>query len=283
MTKDTAEQNAPQALTGKTAVYCILGNPVAHSMSPLMHNTAFKRLGLNAVYVPFQVENLANAVSGLSALGIKGASVTIPFKETIMQFIDEIDDTARKIGAVNTLLCHRTGIAGTNTDWVGAHRSLEPLLAIKGHTFVVIGAGGAARAVLFCIMSHGGSAIVVNRTENKGRALAAEFHAGFAPLVDIDRVDGDCLINTTPIGMHPKDTQMPVPKGVLARYRAVADVIYHPLKTMLVKEAEAAGCRVATGLDMFVYQGASQFEMWTGKQAPIEAMKTAVVDRLRNG
>jgi len=283
MSKDTAEGSSRHVLTGETAVYCILGNPVAHSMSPLMHNTAFGRLGLNAVYVPFQVNNLADAVAGLSALGIKGASVTIPFKEAIMELIDEVDDTARKIGAVNTLLCNPKGIRGTNTDWVGALRSLEPLLPIKGHTFVVLGAGGAARAVVFGITSHGGRAVVVNRSEDKGRALAEEFGATFAPLVEIDRLEGDCLINTTPIGMHPKDTQMPVPKDILARYRAVADVIYNPLKTMLVKEAEAAGCRVATGFEMFVYQGVEQFEMWTGKEAPVRAMKTVVFDRLVNG
>lgn len=283
MSKATAKGSSCHVLTGETAVYCILGNPVAHSMSPLMHNTAFGRLGLNAVYVPFQIDNLADAVSGISALGIKGASVTIPFKEAIMELIDEVDDTARKIGAVNTLLCNPKGIRGTNTDWVGALRSLEPLVPIKGHTFVVLGAGGAARAVVFGIMSRGGRAIVVNRSEGRGRDLAEEFGATFAPLADIDRLEGDCLINTTPVGMHPNNSRMPVRKDILARYRAVADVIYNPMKTMLLEEAQALGCRIATGFDMFIYQGVEQFEMWTGKEAPVQAMKKVVFDRLVNG
>lgn len=283
MSKDTTERNTRYLLTGETAVYCIIGNPVAHSMSPLMHNTAFRRLGLNAVYVPFQVHNLADAVAGLAALGVKGASVTIPFKEVIMELVDEVDDTARKIGAVNTLLCNAKGIRGTNTDWIGALRSIESLFPVKGHTFVVLGAGGAARAVVFGITSHGGRAVVVNRSEDKGRALAEEFGATFAPLEKIHGLEADCLINTTPVGMHPKDTQMPVPKDILGGYRAVADVIYNPFKTMLLKEAEAAGCRIATGFDMFVYQGVEQFEMWTGQEAPIEAMKTVVFDRLVKG
>jgi shikimate dehydrogenase len=280
MSKDTTEESPCPVLSGKTAVYCILGNPVAHSMSPLMHNTAFRRLGLDAVYVPFQVNNLADAVAGLSALGIKGASITIPFKEEIMGLIDEVDDTAKKIGAVNTLLFSATGVRGTNTDWVGALRSIETLVPIEGRTFVVLGAGGAARAIVFAITSKGGRAVVVNRSEDKGRALAEEFGASFAPLREIDRLEGDCLVNTTPIGMHPKEGQMPVPKGIPGRYRAVADVIYNPFKTMLLKEAEAAGCSVATGFEMFIYQGVEQFEMWTGKEAPVQAMKTVVFDRL---
>jgi shikimate dehydrogenase len=245
-----------------------------------MHNTAFRLLDLDAIYVPFQVSNLPDAVAGISALGIKGASVTIPFKEEIMGLVDEVDDTAQKIGAVNTLLCSKNGIRGTNTDWLGALRSLEALLPIEGHTFVVLGAGGAARAALYGIVSKGGRAVVVNRSEKKGRALAKEFDASFTPLGKVDRLEGDCLVNTTPIGMHPREDDMPVPKGILGRYRAVADVIYNPLETMLLKEAQAAGCKVTSGFEMFVYQGVEQFEMWTGKDAPVQEMKEVVFDRL---
>jgi shikimate dehydrogenase len=245
-----------------------------------MHNTAFRHLGLNAIYVPFQVNNLADALSGMSALGIKGASVTIPFKEDIMELVDEVDDTAKKIGAVNTLLFNTEGIYGTNTDWIGALRCLETLLPIKGHTFAVLGAGGAARAVLFGITGKGGRAIVVNRSEGKGRALAEEFDASFVTLSEAQRLEGDCLVNTTPIGMHPKEDEIPVPKDVLGRFKAVADVIYNPLKTVLLTTAEKAGCRIATGFEMFVYQGVEQFELWTGLEAPVQEMKDVVYDRL---
>ncbi|NVM57880.1 MAG: chorismate mutase, partial [Desulfobacterales bacterium] len=168
---NSADVRGSCMVTGKTSVYGILGNPVAHSMSPLMHNTAFRLLGIDAIYLPFEVEDLPQALSGMQALRIKGASVTHPFKRQIIGLIHEIDDTAKKIGAVNTLVFAKDSIRGTNTDSVGAVRSLETLLPITGHTFVVVGAGGAARAVVFGITSKGGNAIVVNRTEEKGRAL----------------------------------------------------------------------------------------------------------------
>ena len=270
------------ALTGETSVFCILGNPVAHSMSPPMHNTAFRRLGLNAIYVPFQVTNLDDALLGMKALGIKGASVTIPFKEDIIDLVDDLDGTARKIGAVNTLLFKTEGIYGTNTDWMGALRCLETLLPIEGHTFAVIGAGGAARAVLFGITEKGGRAIVVNRSEEKGRTLAEEFGASFVSLSQVHQLEGDCLVNTTPIGMHPKEDEIPVPQDILGRFKAVADVIYNPLKTTLLTKAEQAACRIASGFEMFVYQGVEQFELWTGLKAPVQDMKDVVYHRLMN-
>ena len=267
-------------LTGSTSVYGILGNPVAHSMSPLMHNAAFALLGIDAIYLPFEVEDLPSAFTGMKALNIKGASVTHPFKEAIIRLIDHIDDTARRIGAVNTLVFGKEGIRGTNTDWVGAVRCLEALLPIKGHTFVLLGAGGAARAVVFGIISNAGKAVVVNRSEKKGRALAEEFDCGFVPFSEIEGVEGDCLVNTTPVGMYPKADEMPAPKSVLSRYKAVADVIYNPLETMLLKEAEAAGCKVASGFEMFVYQGVEQFSTWTGREAPVNEMRDVVYQRL---
>jgi len=269
-------------LGGRTAVYGILGNPVAHSMSPQMHNAAFSFLGIGAIYLPFEVEDLQGAVSGMKALGIKGASVTHPFKTEIFGLIDEIDDTAERIGAVNTLVFEKKQIRGTNTDWLGAVQCLEALLPIAGHRFVVIGAGGAARAVVFGLTRKGGEAIVVGRSEEKGRALAEAFDCAFIPLSEIESAHGDCLINTTPVGMYPKEDEMPVPPHVLGAYKAVADLIYNPLKTKLLREAEAAGCMVASGFEMFVFQGTEQFRIWTGKEPPVELMKNVVLERLKN-
>jgi len=277
---ESGEMGAPFTPTGTTAVYGILGNPVAQSMSPLMHNTAFRLLDIDAVYLPFEVNSLSGALVGLKALNLRGASVTHPFKEEIIELIDDIDDTAKKIGAVNTLAFGKEGIQGTNTDWVGAVRCLETLLPIEGNTFVVLGAGGAARAVVFGITSNGGRAIVVNRSEEKGQDLAQEFDSVFVPLSDIQGVSGDCLVNTTPVGMYPKTDGLPVPRSVLGQYKAVADVVYNPLKTMLLKEAEAAGCLVASGFEMFLYQGAEQFATWTGKKAPVKEMRDVVFARL---
>lgn len=269
-------------LSGSTAVYGILGNPVGQSMSPRMHNAAFRFLGIDAIYVPFEVEDLPGAVAGMKALGIKGASVTHPFKTEIFGLIDEIDETAQRIGAVNTLVFGKEQIRGTNTDWVGAIRCLEALVPIEGHRFVVIGAGGAARAVVFGLTSKGGKAIVAGRSEEKGRALAEEFDCAFVPLSEIEGANGDCLVNTTPVGMHPKEDEMPVPTHLLGKYKAVADVIYNPLKTKLLMEAEAAGCTVASGFEMFVFQGTEQFKIWTGKEPPVELMKHVVLERLQN-
>jgi shikimate dehydrogenase len=245
-----------------------------------MHNAAFKLLGIDAIYLPFEVEDLQGAVPGMKALRIKGASVTHPFKTQIIGLIDEIDDTAGKIGAVNTLVFGKERVRGINTDWVGAVRCLETLLPIEGHKFVVVGAGGAARAVVFGITSKGGKAVVVNRSGEQGRALAEEFNCVFVPLSEIESARGDCLVNTTPVGMYPKEDEIPIPKQVIGTYKAVADVIYNPLKTMLLREAEAAGCMVASGLEMFVYQGTEQFSIWTGREAPVKEMREVVYERL---
>jgi shikimate dehydrogenase len=266
--------------SGSTALYGILGNPVAQSMSPLMHNAAFRLLGIDALYLPFEVEDLSVALAGMKALNIKGASVTHPFKEDIMRLIDDMDDTAKRIGAVNTLTFGKQGIRGTNTDWVGAVRCLETLLSIEGHTFVVLGAGGAARAVVFGITRNGGKAVVVTRSEERGRDLAEEFGSVSVPLSEIHGLSGDCLVNTTPVGMYPRTDEMPVSRNILSQYKAVADVVYNPLKTMLLKEAVAAGCLVASGFEMFVYQGVEQFTTWTKRKAPVKEMRDVVYGRL---
>ncbi|MBW2019373.1 MAG: shikimate dehydrogenase [Deltaproteobacteria bacterium] len=266
--------------SGNTSVYGIMGNPVAHSMSPLMHNAAFRLLGIDAIYLPFEVKDLPSAVAGMRALQIRGASVTHPFKTRVLELIDEIDITAKKVGAVNTLVLEGDSIYGTNTDWAGAVRSIEGLLPIKNNHFVVVGAGGAARAVVYGITRKGGKVTVVNRTRDKGLALAETFDASFAPLVDIVKVSGDCLINTTSVGMYPKVEETPVPQGVLSRYKAVVDIIYNPFKTRLLKEAESAGCMVANGLDMFIFQGVEQFKIWTGEEPPVQQMKDLVVEEL---
>jgi shikimate dehydrogenase/chorismate mutase-like protein len=269
-------------LSGSTSVYGIIGNPVAHSMSPRMHNAAFRLLGIDAVYLPFEVEDLPGALSGMKALGIKGASVTIPFKTEIFGLIDDIDDTAQRIGAVNTLVFGDGRIRGTNTDWIGAVRCLEAMLPVEGHRFVVIGTGGAARAVIYGIVNKRGEAVVVGRSEEKGRALAKEFHCAFIPFSEIDSTHGDCLVNTTPVGMHPEEDKMPVSTRILGEYKAVADVIYNPLKTKLLREAEAVGCNVASGLEMFVFQGTEQFHIWTGQEPPVELMRGVVLEKLES-
>jgi shikimate dehydrogenase len=277
---ETQMKHDTGVLSGNTSVYGILGNPLGHSMSPRMHNAAFRFLGIDAIYLPFEVEDLPGALSGMKALGIKGASVTIPFKTDIFGLIDEIDSTAERIGAVNTLVFSDGRIRGTNTDWIGAARCLEAMLPIEGHRFVVIGTGGAARAVIYGIVNKGGEAVVAGRSEEKGDALAQEFDCTFVPIAEIESTRGDCLVNTTPVGMHPEEDKMPVSTHILGAYKAVADVIYNPLKTKLLREAEAAGCVVASGFEMFVFQGTEQFHIWTGQEPPTELMRSVVLEKL---
>lgn len=263
-----------------TSVYGIFGNPVAHSMSPLIHNAAFRLLGVDAIYLPFEVKDLQGAVAGMRVLQVRGASVTHPFKTKILGLIDEVDVTAKEVGAVNTLVLENDSIRGINTDWTGAVRCIEGLLPVKGNHFVVVGAGGAARAVVLGITREGGKVTLVNRTRDNGLALAEAFGLPFVPLEEIDTLSGDCLINTTPVGMYPNVEATPIPKGVLSHYKAVVDIIYNPFKTRLLAEAEAAGCMVKNGIDMFIFQGAEQFRIWTGREAPVGLMRDLVLERL---
>jgi len=260
----------------KTELYGLFGNPVAHSLSPLMHNCAFREMKLDAIYVPFLVEDLEGAVCALRALNIRGVSVTIPFKTAVLPLLDEVDDSARAIGAVNTILNRDGKLRGFNTDWVGLAGCLGEAIEIRGRTFAIIGAGGAARAAVFGILEKGGRPIVMNRTVEKGEALGREFGCSFRPLNDISTIEADGLINTTPVGMTPDEAKTPVRRGDLSRFRIVMDVIYNPLGTRLLREAAEAGCRVVDGLGMFVRQGAEQIRIWMGREPPVSLMHQIV-------
>ncbi len=263
-----------------TATYALIGNPVGHSLSPLMHNCAYREMGLGAQYVAFCVEDVENALQGIRALQIGGVSVTIPHKVAVMEYLDEVDAESRKIGAVNTIVNARGRLKGANTDWQGIVRTLHAVMEIKGKIFAVLGAGGTAQAALFGILAAGGIPIVVNRTGEKGRRLAQAWGCTSHPWEEIDRLRADCLINTTPVGMYPNTDRSPVPAGVLANFRWVMDVIYNPLQTRLLREAESAGCVALSGLDMFVHQGAEQIRLWTGQEPPRTLMREVVRNHL---
>jgi len=265
-----------------TEIYGILGNPVAHSLSPLMHNCAFREMKLDALYVPFHVEDLEGAIRALRALNIRGVSVTIPFKTAVLPLLDEVDDSARAIGAVNTILNRDGMLRGSNTDWTGLVGSLGESVEIKGRIFAIIGAGGAARAAVFGILNRGGRPIIMNRTIEKGEALAREFGCPFRPLTDISAIEAEGLINTTSVGMTPDEGKTPVRRGDLSRFRVVMDIIYNPLGTRLLREAGEAGCRVVDGLGMFVRQGAEQIRIWTGLEPPVALMRQVVRKQLEN-
>jgi len=261
---------------GTPALFAVFGNPVVHSLSPVMHNAAFAATGFNGVYAAIRVKDIRLAVAGARSLGLRGISVTLPHKESVMACLDYIDPAARRIRAVNTVVNDDGSLKGFNSDWSGALQALEEKIPIAGRQVAVIGAGGAARAVAFGVLSAGGRVTLFNRSKEKGELLAAELGTEFRPLTEFAAERIEVMVNTTPLGMTPQAEESPVTREKLRPGLVVMDIVYNPLKTRLLQEAEAAGCVTIDGLSMFVYQGARQFELWTGISAPMDIMRMAV-------
>ena len=280
----TAEQIT---INGAAETFGIVGNPVHHSLSPTMHNAAFAALGMNCVYVPLPVSDLQKGVEGLKALGFRGVSVTIPHKKNIMQYVDVLDPVAARIGAVNTLVIGNKedatdrSVYGYNTDWVGANRALVEKIELKGSRVLILGAGGSARAIGYGLLEAGAEIVLSNRTVVKGQDLARQLGCDFCPLDELGNVEADVLINTTSVGMAPADDKSLVDQKFLSKFSVVMDIVYAPLATRLLCEATASGCEVIDGLSMLLYQGVAQFELWTGKNAPVEVMQNVLRERIK--
>ncbi|RUM41471.1 MAG: shikimate dehydrogenase, partial [Desulfocapsa sp.] len=225
---------------GRTKLYGIVGHPVSHSLSPVMHNAAFQGIGMDAVYLSFPAPDITAAVSGIRGLGVQGASVTIPHKESVMALLDSIAPVAQKIGAVNTIV--RTGdlLKGFNTDWQGAISALEKRISLEGRKVILLGAGGSARAIGFGLQEKAAECMLASRTESRGRILADELGCPWIPLTDTEKIQGDILINATSVGMVPTIDNSPVPDFVLPRFQVVMDIVYAPMKTHLLTAAENA-------------------------------------------
>jgi shikimate dehydrogenase len=276
------------SITGKTVICGIIGDPIEHSMSPVMHNAAFEALGLDYAYLPFHVgrEELKMAIAGTKALKIVGLNVTIPHKVDVIPLLDRLDPLAERIGAVNTIVNENGALAGYNTDAPGFLRALlargiEP----KDKRIAVLGAGGAAKGISFILAGAGAELVIMNRTLSRAEELASQikrfYHVKLEAMALSDEnlgrvLDGaNVLVNTTSVGMTPDVTQTPVPTGLLKSDTAVFDIVYNPLETKLLVEAKAAGARTIDGLDMLVWQGVLAFEKFTGKRASFEIMKKA--------
>jgi shikimate dehydrogenase len=260
--------------------FVLLGNPVGHSLSPLMHNAALKKMDIEENYSACCIEDIGQAIEGIRGMNIHGASITIPFKVAVMKYLDDIDHNALEVGAVNTIVNHNGRMTGYNTDWLGFILALKQSMTIKNKTFAIIGAGGTARAAAYGIVKEGGFPVILNRTRSKGKILAKEFNCSFYPLSDGGKIKADCLINTTPVGMYPQTNKSPVNPASLAAFKYVMDVIYNPSRTKLLTDAEKQGCRIISGIEMFVNQGAEQLRLWTGKKPPRLLMKNVVLKRL---
>jgi 3-dehydroquinate dehydratase / shikimate dehydrogenase len=263
----------------ETAVYGLTGSPISHSVSPAMHNAAFAALGLNAVYLPFPATDADDFATFARAIGLKGASVTIPFKVLLLDHVDDVDRTAREIGALNTIRMGADGWHGRNTDVAGFLRPLDDRgISLAGCRASIIGAGGSARAVAAALASRKASVSVHARDRHHAERVAS---LGGGVVGEFPPPAGawDLLVNCTPIGMHPHVDQTPVPSAAL-RDGLVYDLVYNPEVTRLLREASAAGCQTIGGLDMLVAQAMEQFRWWTGVAPPLAVMRTAAMKRL---
>ncbi|MBU8848624.1 MAG: shikimate dehydrogenase [Desulfobacterales bacterium] len=267
-------------IDSNTQLYCIFGNPVMHSKSPAIHNACFQHHHINAVYLAFGVDEISKGITAMRSLNIKGASVTIPFKQSIMNYLDRIDKDALNIGAVNTIVNKDGKLLGYNTDFKAAITPLKPI-GIKDKRVCIIGAGGAAQAVAYGIHKEKGSIVMINRNKERGESLSLKYKADFIPMDEIDKMDdinADIIINTTSIGMHPNIDNLAFPSNHMNSQMVVMDIVYNPLRTKLLSEAQKRGCKTIDGLSMFLYQGAAQFKLWTGISPDMELMRQAVIN-----
>lgn len=269
-------------------LFGVLGDPVSHSLSPFMHNAAFRALGMDCEYHAFRVsaEDLHDAIHGAHALGFGGLNLTIPLKEKALGIVKPTE-LAKQIGAVNTV-DFKEGIAGYNTDGIGARMALfNSGIDVRGKNVLILGAGGAARAISFQLAKDGAGITIANRTVNRAQALAGEVSKiGKARAAGLDDLKGllkncDILINSTALGMFPRITETMVTSDMMHRDLVVFDIVYNPIDTRLLQEARKAGARTIDGVMMLVHQGAEAFKIWTGKTPPVDVMEKAVKERLK--
>jgi shikimate dehydrogenase len=270
--------------------FCVIGNPIKHSLSPAMHNSQFMELGINATYSAFNVreDDLETAVEGIKSLNIKGFNVTIPHKESIIKYLDELDNEAKAIGAVNTIVNKNNKLIGTNTDGIGFVNSILDFgFSLDKKSVLVIGAGGASRAIIYTLAKSGISSITLaNRTTERAINLLNETNlacqANVVDIIELPNVIGnfDLVVNTTSVGMSPNIDEIPFAFEKVKEGSHFVDIIYNPFHTALLNKAKSLGATVQNGIGMFVHQGALAFELWTGQKPNIKNMEKIVLERL---
>lgn len=262
-----------------TRVYGVIGNPVAHSLSPAMHVAAFHARGVNAVYVPFLVRRLPDFLAAIKPLDIRGFSITLPHKEAILRYLDRCDPLAAKIGAVNTVAVRNGKLHGYNTDYIGVVRALEHHMRLRGSRVLIVGAGGAARAAAFAVAQAGAVVFICARRKKRTAELAQAVRGKAVSWDELRHMQFDAIVNTTPVGMHPFVQDSPLQARDL-NCRLVFDIIYRPRQTRLLRLAMRRGIQTVSGIEMFVAQGIAQWEIWTGQRAPVEVMRRAALRAL---
>lgn len=282
-------------ITPQTQWCGILGNPVEHSLSPAIHNAAFQKAGLNLVYLAFRVESIGEALKGVRALGnARGFSVTIPHKVAAIPFLDEVEPTAKHIGAINTIVVEDGKLKGYNTDASGALRALKEGGAfLDGHRVLVLGSGGAARAIAFALATGAGIAglTLLGIDESERQKLVKDLREKTSVPVEEGPLTLDTLrnwvphvrtvIHCTPVGMYPHMDESCIPTNLFRPELTVMDIVYNPRETKLLREAKGAGCRTIPGLEMFLNQAVLQFELWTKQPAPVEVMRQVLESRFQ--
>lgn len=282
-------------INSATKLYALIGDPVDHSLSPLMQNAAFQSLDLNCIYLAFRVEpsGLRQAVEGMKSLGVLGFNVTIPHKVPILRYLDEVDPHAADIGAVNTVTDRDGNLVGYNTDGAAALAVLnEEVANPSGRKVILLGAGGAAKSISYYIAPLAKNLVIINRTKSTAadlaRTLCTHFRTNSIVGEELTRevlrkelIDADILINATSLGMYPNIDEAPIDKNVFHPDMVVFDIVYNPPKTRLLREAEEAGARVINGIKMLVYQGALAFEIWTGRRPPIDVMLKTLIEAIQ--
>ena len=280
-------------IDGKSRICAVIGNPVEHSLSPALHNAAFAEKKLNLCYVAFRVEDLAAAMAGVKGLDLLGLSVTIPHKVAILPYLDEVEETARRIGSVNTVLNKEGRLIGYNSDGMGAVRALkEADIPLAGKKITILGSGGAARAISFTLGKEVAlkEMVLLGIEAEECRLLAEDlekavpFPVGWEPLnpetLSRHIPDSEGVVHCTPVGMSPHPDQSILDRKLFRSGQFVFDIVYNPLKTKLLEEAEAEGCRIVPGVEMFIHQAVFQFELWTGQAAPVDRMRRVVMEAL---
>lgn len=278
-------------IDGNTKIVGVIGNPVEHSLSPVMHNAAFKELNLNYVYVPFKVkgENLKNIIATSNNLNIKGLNVTIPHKINILKYLDNLDPIAKLIGAVNTI--DFKDIKGYNTDGIGALKAIKEVTSIKNKKIVIAGCGGASRAISFQFSnSNIDEIVIINRNLKKAESLKNDIlKSGLKDNVKSNSLENlkdelktaDIFIDTTPVGMYPNNNDKPIATSDMFHEDLIVnDIVYNPLETSLIKEAKKANVAAINGIKMLVYQGAESFKIWTSYDGPIDVMEKAILKNM---
>lgn len=267
-------------INSETKLFAVLGKPIKHSKSPLIHNLALRESKINAIYLAFEITNIKNAIIAMKEFNITGYSITIPYKTIAMKYLDEIEKKAKKMGAINTIFNKDGKLFGYNTDCLGAINSLKQKTILKKKKVYLIGAGGVARAIIAGLQEEKAITTVFDINNTKAKSLAKEFNAKTR---DLKKIDSNCdiLINATPIGMHPNIKQTPFPKELLKKEMIVFDVVYNPLETKLIKESKKIGCKTIPGVEMFLEQAFEQFRIWNNKEPPKEKMRKLLLKELK--